>query len=660
MRMSQLCSLVALATVFAVPAVCRGDSAPGGTVGSRLGFNAGVIDWNQPDRAQVIADVEAVMAGIEASGSKWVRFDLAWWDIQPSNTQWNWDNADLMVDKAVAHHLNIIGVPYSAPCWAAGQPSNCNPWDIHYVGTTASLYQDFVTQVGLRYLNRIATWELWNEPNNPGFYSSNPNPQEYVQRVLIPGATALRNARTWLTATTGVTYPLRILTGGTAPSPTGFDDNGKNTYSPADFLGGIYQYGGQPYFDAVAHHPYSFPFPPETPGSWNAFTQSDDLHALMDTHGDGTKEIWATEIGFPTQIGAASPTGSCPATDGSPAVDKCVDETTQAALYDLAMRAWIDRSYTGPMIWFTYRDGATGVPGEGQYGWGVVKSDWSFKPARLTLQLEAAYPVVSLGPFASIVEGNSGNRALSSTLSVSKPYASAVTVACQTLNGSAVAPTDFATKTADVSIGQNTTSDFFAVTVKGDTTAESDEAYIVSCDAKNATATCNEVAVNSQRSVQSCAWPTTFPVAPIMRQTAAYAFVLNDEPAGSNTEVSIGDAWIVEGDANHNTNKRNLYFTVSASKVHKDAAGVSQPIGLTVTVTGGSGAGQATLGSDFLAPAATETIAKGGTVAKVTVPILGDAVRESDESFTVTISNPTNGAVIRRGSATGMILNDDY
>src|SRR5262249_43463522 len=152
----------------------------------------------------------------------------------------------------------------------------------------------------------------------------------------------------WLNAVDHITYPLRILTGGTAPSGTG----GGN-YSPVDFLIGIYNASGGSYFDAVAHHPYSYPHPPETVATWNAFTQTDDLNAVLRFVGQGSKKIWATEVGFPTQAGVPTPNGACINDDGS-TLDKCVDENTQAAMADLAIRAWAKRSFTGPMIWFNY------------------------------------------------------------------------------------------------------------------------------------------------------------------------------------------------------------------------------------------------------------------------------------------------------------------
>ena len=40
------------------------------------------------------------------------------------------------------------------------------------------------------------------------------------------------------------------------------------------------------------------------------------------------------------------------------------------------------------------------------------------------------------------------------------------------------------------------------------------------------------------------------------------------------------------------------------------------------------------------------------------MPVTGDTIYETDETFTLTLSNPT-GATITTGTATGTIVNDD-
>ena len=53
------------------------------------------------------------------------------------------------------------------------------------------------------------------------------------------------------------------------------------------------------------------------------------------------------------------------------------------------------------------------------------------------------------------------------------------------------------------------------------------------------------------------------------------------------------------------------------------------------------------------------TIAAGETSGTMVVAVLGDAVVEPDETFTVTLSNPVGATLGTPATATGTITNDD-
>ena len=89
-------------------------------------------------------------------------------------------------------------------------------------------------------------------------------------------------------------------------------------------------------------------------------------------------------------------------------------------------------------------------------------------------------------------------------------------------------------------------------------------------------------------------------------------------------------------------------FTVSLS------AASTQPI----TVQYATANGTATAGSDYVAAAGTLTFAPGETQKTVTVIVNRDTTPESNETFSVGLTNPTN-ATIARAFATGVILDDD-
>ncbi len=85
---------------------------------------------------------------------------------------------------------------------------------------------------------------------------------------------------------------------------------------------------------------------------------------------------------------------------------------------------------------------------------------------------------------------------------------------------------------------------------------------------------------------------------------------------------------------------------------------LSNPSALTATVDWATSDGTATAGSDYTAANGTVTFNPGETSKPVSVDVLGDTTFEPDETFTVTLSNPS-GSTIGTASATGTITNDD-
>ena len=83
--------------------------------------------------------------------------------------------------------------------------------------------------------------------------------------------------------------------------------------------------------------------------------------------------------------------------------------------------------------------------------------------------------------------------------------------------------------------------------------------------------------------------------------------------------------------------------------------------GGAVSVDFATSSGSATAGSDFTSASGTLTWADGDTSVKtITVDTRNDSTDESDETFTVTLSNPTGGAALGSSSqATVTIVDDD-
>jgi hypothetical protein len=212
----------------------------------------------------------------------------------------------------------------------------------------------------------------------------------------------------------------------------------------------------------------------------------------------------------------------------------------------------------------------------------------------------------------SVTEGNSGTANATFTVSMSKPWASSVTVDWATANGTAVAGNDYAAAGGSLTFAPGETSKTVVVAVLGDTTDEPNETFFLNL-------------MN--------------PSGATIADSQGVGTITDDDPAAllRITDVSLFEA---SGPA---------VFTVSLSAAS----------GWTVTVNYATQAFTATAGSDYTTVSGTLTFAPGETSKTVAVPIVDDAVQESDESFFVNLSGAVN-AGYADSSGQGTIRNDDW
>ena len=136
-----------------------------------------------------------------------------------------------------------------------------------------------------------------------------------------------------------------VISGGTSPAA----DNGTDM-SARTFLTTTYQNGAKGSFDAVGHHPYTFPNPPEYyptidggDPNWSAWYIMDEstpsLRSVIVGKGDSGKKIWATEWGYPTGGGASS-----------------VTEAQQGDFMKRGFSLFASYPWAGPLIYYKYHD----------------------------------------------------------------------------------------------------------------------------------------------------------------------------------------------------------------------------------------------------------------------------------------------------------------
>ena len=108
--------------------------------------------------------------------------------------------------------------------------------------------------------------------------------------------------------------------------------------------------------------------------------------------------------------------------------------------------------------------------------------------------------------------------------------------------------------------------------------------------------------------------------------------------------ISIGDVTVEEGDSG--TTPATFAISLSAASASTITVGYSTADGTAVAPT------------DYQHVSGTLTFTPGQTSKSVSVSVVGDAVREPDESFVVNLSSPTS-ATIADGQGVGTILDDD-
>ncbi|TRV00189.1 MAG: hyalin [Microcystis wesenbergii Mw_QC_S_20081001_S30] len=267
----------------------------------------------------------------------------------------------------------------------------------------------------------------------------------------------------------------------------------------------------------------------------------------------------------------------------------------------------------GNTLFFTANDGVN--------GWEL----WALNvgtPAIPTLAIAATS--------ANQTEGNSGSKAFTFTVTRADNTTGSNNVNWA-VTGSGSNPanaTDFVggvLPSGSVSFATGETSKVITVDVQGDTTVELNENFTVTLS--NAT---NGATITT---------------------ATATGTIQNDDVAVPTLTIAATSASQTEG----NSGSKAFTFTVTRG----DNTTGSNNVDWAVTGSGSNPA-NATDFAGGLLPSGVVSFAPGESSKVITVDVQGDTTVELNENFTVTLSNPTNGATITTATATGTINNDDF
>jgi chitinase len=228
---------------------------------------------------------------------------------------------------------------------------------------------------------------------------------------------------------------------------------------------------------------------------------------------------------------------------------------------------------------------------------------------------------------ATLVEGNSGTKVATFTVTLvagTPAPVYPVQVSYATVAGTATANADFTPASGTLSFARGETTKTVTVPVIGDTTPEFDETL---------------------------------------------KLVLSSPTGGSVVSTTAGEAIVTITSDDGYPQPPTIGFKATAVSVTEGAAGAKTPVSLTVrllkaeavpvTVRYTALNGTAAAGSDFIAATGLVTIPAGLTEKSFELMVVGDAVAETDETFSVRLTDATASATIDAATATITIRNDD-
>jgi hypothetical protein len=216
----------------------------------------------------------------------------------------------------------------------------------------------------------------------------------------------------------------------------------------------------------------------------------------------------------------------------------------------------------------------------------------------------------------SITEGDNGTSIVTYVVSLTGALTTApVTVNYATSNGTAAGGVDYVGTYGALTFAPGETSKTVDVLVAGDTINELNETF--------------NLTLNT-------------PVSAILADATGVATIVdNSDPIPT---LSIADVAITEG----LTGTKNLTFTAKLSAIS----------GKTITASYSTADGTAVAGVDYQARSGIVTFGAGTITQQITVPIIGDASGEVDETLNLNLSNVVN-ATLTDGLGVGTIQDDD-
>jgi hypothetical protein len=169
-----------------------GVSAPAEEPAREVPFRTVPIGIGE-DYASNRRTVEAARRDLEAcrrAGATVLRISFSWSEMEPEPGRFDFSFWDEVVPLAVDEYgLRLIPYVCYTPAWASADPASETIWTTPPKDPAA--FGRFVGALVTRYKDRLHSWELWNEPDIPEFWTGTP---AQFAALIREGSRAVRQA----------------------------------------------------------------------------------------------------------------------------------------------------------------------------------------------------------------------------------------------------------------------------------------------------------------------------------------------------------------------------------------------------------------------------------------------------------------------------------
>ena len=228
-------------------------------------------------------DPDAIVAKAKELGAEWVRLPFRWNEIEkegPGEFAYK-DCYEDVVEQADDEGLTVLAVLFGTPEWA--RKESCKALGEHCPPADPNSIKPLIADMKAEFGDGIRYWEIWNEPNSPGFFHGE-DASEYVP-LLRAAYEEIQSIDPSDTVILGGIY-----------------DDGE---MPIAWMDQFYAAGGGAYAEVMAFHPYTSQNDPKAAvvmSPWNYRGHTRAMRAIMAVYGDTPldTDLWATEFGFST------------------------------------------------------------------------------------------------------------------------------------------------------------------------------------------------------------------------------------------------------------------------------------------------------------------------------------------------------------------------